>query len=432
MSRSNKQKKKKAVPGKPRNTGDSVLGMIPAVPAYAMCMLIFAVLFCDIASDGMAEAQYAVFPEIFRWLNYAVVLTGLIYYGRAAYKKEIRISRTDVLFIAFAVLIVISTLANGLTREAVNGVPYRYIGIFRMFAFMLVYMGLSGRPASQALKENALLLYLAAADAAGLAALVDLYAAAIPAFHEKKELSAVFFNGNHYGYFLLMAVLIGTGWFMYGEGKEQVFGAASAVFGLLMLALNHSMGCILAVMLTIAGMAVCILICDRDRLRRLAVLAGALAAGLIAALLLSSSIRSEFASLGADIAAILSGNAGWSTGHNRFLLWDITLAYIEERPLTGFGCEGIAFQLYEATGRSNPHSEILSYAAYYGIPAALCYAAAVISVFHDHFRDRKQAPASSRIACMAAAGYFISSMTGVAMFYTAPFFFIFLGMTRRK
>ena len=66
MSKGNKQKKKKAVPGKPRNTGGSALSMMPAAPAYAMCMLIFAVLFCDIASDGMAEAQYAVFPEIFQ------------------------------------------------------------------------------------------------------------------------------------------------------------------------------------------------------------------------------------------------------------------------------------------------------------------------------------------------------------------------------
>ena len=35
-------------------------------------------------------------------------------------------------------------------------------------------------------------------------------------------------------------------------------------------------------------------------------------------------------------------------------------------------------------------------------------------------------------ACMAAAGYFISSFVGVGMFYTVPFFFIFLGLSLKR
>ena len=37
----------------------------------------------------------------------------------------------------------------------------------------------------------------------------------------KKELSAVFFNGNHYGYFILMAVLIGLGYYLFSSNRSK-------------------------------------------------------------------------------------------------------------------------------------------------------------------------------------------------------------------
>ena len=142
--------------------------------------------------------------------------------------------------------------------------------------------------------------------------------------------------------------------------------------------------------------------------------------------------QKEIATFGKDLVSIISGQASGTEGHNRIRVWSRTWSYITEKPVFGFGCEGMSERLYIGTGISNPHNEILTYAAYYGIPAAMSYAAGVIAIFVRYFRGRKQATASQKTACMAAAGYFISSLTGVAMFYLTPLFFTLLGFAALK
>ncbi len=402
------------------------------MPGILMCAMILLVLILDLFMTDMADMQYEVFPGIFTSADYTAAACMVLFVVISVRQRSLNFDRSFAPFAAFALLIVISTCLNGLTRQAVEGIPFRYIGIFNMFAFLLAYMWLSGQSVRESLREKVLLLYLAAADLVGISALIDLFVMRIPAYHAKKELSAIFFNGNHYGYFLLMAILIGIGLYIYGEEKVKIFGAASAALNGILLALNHSMGCILAVAIVTAGLSACIFIYNRDRSGRLAVLILSMAACLAAALIFSPAVRNEFISLGMDLSALLSGSRDSAIGHNRLLLWKLTAEYIKERPLLGYGCEGIAFGLFDATGRSNPHSEILTYAAYYGIPAAICYLAGIACIFVRYFKNRRQTGISSRIACMAAAGYFISSFAGVAMFYTVPFFFIFLGLMNEK
>jgi len=117
-----------------------------------------------------------------------------------------------------------------------------------------------------------------------------------------------------------------------------------------------------------------------------------------------------------------------SAGHNRWLLWQITMEHIASRPFLGYGCEGLSETLMDLTGRANPHNEILTYAAYFGIPAALLYAAGVLITVINGIRSGEHA---SMTAAFAAAAYFISSMFGVSMFYTTPFLFVLLGLSHR-
>ena len=409
--------------------------ILAAAPGFLMCLLIAAILVCDMLLPGMDKTQYDLFQQVFRIIDPVIAVTGAIYLFRGIYTKRINAecikSRPAVLFFAaFAALIIVSTCVNGFSKEAVHGIPYRDIGVFTMLSFILMYMGVSSNIYRDSLKNVILVGYMAVADAVGLAVLYDRYASYIAAFHEKKELSAVFFNGNHYGYFLVMAVLISIGWFIYGKSRRvRLAGAISAALNAVLLVINHSMGCIVAVIVVFAIMAVDVLICEKDKRKRLAVLVIAAVGGLTASLILSTDLRDEFIELTSDAAAVLSGSVSGSAGHNRMMLWETTWKFVKHRPLLGYGCEGISTRLFAATERSNPHNEILTYAAYYGTPAAACYLLGVIAVFIGCFRRKKTLSAAARLACMAAAGYFISSITGVAMFYTAPFFFIFLGMT---
>ena len=399
------------------------------LPGLLMCLMLAIVLILDIVIPGMAEKQYEDFPNLFTVMDYVIAASGLLYLGISAKRKDLHFEKTDVLFAAFALLIIISTAVNGVNELTVSGVPYRYIGIFNMLAFMLIYMIVTRSIKRESFGRYILMGYLLIADLIGVAALIDFFTGGIAAFHNKKEISAVFFNGNHYGYFLMMAVLIGVAYFLFSEKKRAVFGASSAALNLVILAINHSLGSILALIIVLACTALIILIKDRAYLKKLGVLAAAVAAVLVAGIVISPALRAEFTGLAADIGAILSSTADGSAGHRRLQMWTLTAGYISEKPLLGYGCEGIAFMLYEAMKVSDPHCEALAYAAYYGIPAALLYIAGVTGTIIINIRRMDTNSAQQKAACMAAAGYFVSSFVGVGMFYTLPFFFIFLGLS---
>ena len=399
------------------------------LPGLLMCLMLAIVLILDIVIPGMAEKQYEDFPNLFTVMDYVIAASGLLYLGISAKRKDLHFEKTDILFAAFALLIIISTAVNGVNELTVSGVPYRYIGIFNMLAFMLIYMIVTRSIKRESFGRYILMGYLLIADLIGVAALIDFFTGGIAAFHNKKEISAVFFNGNHYGYFLMMAVLIGVAYFLFSEKKRAVFGASSAALNLVILAINHSLGSILALIIVLACTALIILIKDRAYLKKLGVLAAAVAAVLVAGIVISPALRAEFTGLAADIGAILSNTADGSAGHRRLQMWTLTAGYISEKPLLGYGCEGIAFMLYEAMKVSDPHCEALAYAAYYGIPAALLYIAGVTGTIIINIRRMDTNSAQQKAACMAAAGYFVSSFVGVGMFYTLPFFFIFLGLS---
>lgn len=413
-------------------TGSAFTEYLTMVPGLLMCLMLLSVLVLDVFMPGMADMQYEVFPAVFTVMDYLVIAGGLLYIGVSAMSKDIRFEKTDVLFAAFAFLILLSTFVNGFNEITVHGVPYRYIGIFNMFAFMLIYMGVTRSVKRESFGKYILSGYLAAADLTGIAALLDMLTGAISAFHGKKELSAIFFNGNHYGYFLLMAVLIGLAYYLFDTKKSAAFGAASAVLNLVVLLINHSLGSIIALIIVLTGTGLLILIRDRAYSKKLAILTAAAIAVFIAALLISPALRKEFTGLAADLAAILRNTAEGSAGHRRLQMWTLTAGYIAEKPLLGYGCEGIAFMLYEAMKVSDPHCETLAYAAFYGIPAALLYAAGVTGVIITNIRRMDTNGVQQKAACMAAAGYFLSSFVGVGMFYTLPFFFIFLGLTLKR
>lgn len=431
MSRSKEAKKVKKTSA-PKTAGYGFADYLAAMPGVLMCVMLLIVLVLDIFMPGMQDRQYDVFPIIFTVLDYIIIACGLLHIGVSAKRKEMHFEKTDVFFAAFALLILLSTFANGFNFMTIDGVPYRYIGIFNMFAFMLIYMGVSGSVKRETLGSLVLTGCLITADLIGAAALYDRMTGGIAAFHGKKELSAVFFNGNHYGYFLMMAVLIGLAYFLFGSRKAAIFGAASSILNMMLLTINHSLGSILALIAVIVCTGILILIRDRSHSRRLAILAASMLALLIIALLVSPALRREFTGLAADLAAILSNTAEGSAGHRRLQMWTLTAGYIAQRPLLGYGCEGIAFMLYEAMKVSDPHCEVLAYAAYYGIPAACMYVAGVTGVIITGIRRMDSSGVQQKAACMAAAGYFISSFVGVGMFYTLPFLFIFLGLSAKR
>lgn len=417
-----------------------------AMPGLLICIIPGVMLLLDLIVDDMRVKQYEIYPSLFRVLNAAAVICGVIYIVYSLHRKDVDAGMlrrpSCIFFAAFMICIIISTCVNGLTTDAIHGVSFRNIGIFLTFEMIVVYMIVSSRIRLQEAKCAMLIIYTASADLIGMATLWDAFTGSISAFHEKKDLSAIFFNGNHYGYFLVMAVLISTGLYLYGEKRNlTIFGAISAALNLFMLVVNGSLGCILAALVVIIAALIATSLkkdagtgkggsgsvrSSRLRARIALVLIIVL---VIAAFIIIPDLKSELSSLTSGAAGLLGGDLDDSAGHNRGLLWQVTMKYIAERPLTGFGCEGIWMRMYNEIQRSDPHNEILTYAVYYGVPGAVFYTLGIISALISRLRTVVSLRACEKAAFLAASGYFISSLFGVAMFYTAPFFFLFLGLS---
>ena len=464
MSRSNRSTASKSKNKKPRQAvdksavkkgTDQVKGAdaaerLAAMPGFLMCLITAVMLVLDIFAEGMQEKQYQYYQSAFSIVNVVAVVCGIviiIFKAGMDFRAFVPQSRSKRLawacFGAFAVCMIISTCVNGLTHDAIHGIPYRDIGIFTMFALIFIYMGSSSLMETERIADGLMLIFLAVSFLVSVAALYDRYVDEIEAFKAKKELSAIFFNGNHFGYFLVMAILAGAGYFIFTKGWRAVFGAVTGVTNLIVLGLNHSLGCMLAVMIVLFVTCLIVLFKEKYLRKRVLILVVILAAAFIAAMTVIPEVREEFETFSKDLINILHNRAKGSAGHNRLKVWRRTVEYIKDRPVVGYGCEGISIDLYSEMAISNPHNEVLTYAAYYGIPAAIFYTLGTISALfsginartgksniqYKHSASETHKSHVNPVACMAAAGYFISSMTGVAMFYTVPFFFIFLGLT---
>lgn len=430
---------------------------LAVLPGILMCLLTLFMLLMDVSLQGMDAAQYKGYPDMFRAVNCIIAAAGIAFFITEAIKQRnngvsIRSAVRPVLhgdgspgnmfrcisvaaFGLFIVLMLISTAVNGLNDKALHGVSFRNLGVPHLILLITVYMGLSGSIKSIAFRRTVMSSYLGVADLIAAAVLADRYISPIAAFGEKKDISAIFFNGNHYGYFLVMAVLLAAGSFLYSDDlRARIFSLISMVINLVVLAMNGSTGCMLAVAAVMLLTPLLTVLFKRSAIKTNLIMLSVLLAGFI----VLSSTTGMLETLLSDTGAILSGSGdAASAGHNRWLLWEKTAGYIAKKPLLGYGCEGLSDILMETTGRANPHNEILAYAAQFGIPAAVCYTVAVLAAFVS-FLIRKPDPeeketASVLVPCfMAAAGYFISSLFGVTMFYTLPFFFIFLGLSYKN
>ena len=157
-----------------------------------------------------------------------------------------------------------------------------------------------------------------------------------------------------------------------------------------------------------------------------------LAAFLVIALLTNLKCKTlfqNFTELFSDVGKIASGaEDARRAGTNRWGIVSATVRYISERPLLGFGVEGIGKRLLSDVHTDRPHCEYLQYAAFFGIPAAVSYVLGILHVYLNGLRHRFSLSLCQKAALIAAFGYLASAAFGNTMYYTAPYLFLMLGI----
>lgn len=403
------------------------ISVAAAAPAFLLCTVPLMILVLDVIMPSMSVLQYKIYPLAIR----IVALISIICMG-ACLSSEIdrdtvKVDFKDICFILFVVCMVISTIINGISHDAIFSVPYRYVGVFDLFIYIFIYMYCSGRIGFEKLKAVFIISLMTVSDLIAAVFLYDYFTGKIAAFSDKLEPAAIFFHGNHYGYFLVTVIAVSAGCYCFGKGKLAAFGTFSLIEGLAALALNRSMGCLLAAAGSLVLMILMSVIGGGSQRKKSLMMLLLIAAVSFAALFISSRLRADVAQTIEEFIQIVSGDNNIYAGNGRWGIWQYVAGYISDYPMWGYGCEGIAEIMKDYTLTTNPHNEPLTYAVFFGIPAAVFYCAGVLTAVIKGIRS-KAGSSFSRIAAFGALAYFISSCFGVAMFYTAPYLFLLLGM----
>ena len=427
--------------------------MIPLV-AFIISPIYFIIsLFTlsDYPFHGFYTYQYDV-----NYVIYLSLIAGPVAFAIYCSKKKregerlsVKSNIPAVFFAAVCIMMIVSTIINGFTNAALHGDQYRDESIFSFIAYFAVFYFCGSLIKSDNNRKIIFYLFFIANTAVNLMTVVDKYIKPLPCFEmsDKDAPSSIFYQFNHYGYFLMIAIALSAAIFVTEKCLyKRILSLAVMIFNTFILTLNTTFGCFLACLVGFVFMLVIVSV--RDKKFNTASLA-ALAIFLLVTYLSGLKNHSFINELGqffGDIKSVLGSvnetvteingdeavsSSADSAGTGRWSLWTNTLRYIKERPLFGWGIEGIGEKLNADTNglNSRPHNEYLQYAAFFGIPAAVLYICGLISVFIKAVKDRVKL-SNQRLACLVVTfTYLFSALFGNTMFYTAPYLFIFMGLS---
>lgn len=361
----------------------------------------------------------------------AVLIISAKIFVRKESPRRIFSSYTPLIFFAVTVVLMLaSSFVNGFTENAKYGDVYRNeslrTAVTYFVYFFLVPSVLKNR------KQKALLLYtlVAANTVLSVFMIIDQYVTPLGVFDTGTKLSSVFYNSNHYGYYMVIAILVSSVLFIKEKRMSlKILCMASFILTDIVLIINDTFGAYIACLAGLVFAVTVLSICE-GKFNKPAVFM----LGLFILVTLIMSVRNNAVSvnittLQSDVIKLKNDaeDAG-SAGSGRWRLWKETVQYIKEKPLLGFGIEGIGSRLNEAAGNDRPHCEFLQYAAFYGIPAAITYICGAFSVFLNGLKNKTKLDMYNIASLTAAFGYLVSSSVGNTMYYTAPYFFIVLGL----
>lgn len=315
---------------------------------------------------------------------------------------------------------------------SLHGSSYRHEG----FLAYLAYAGLFCCAYFTKQKKNRLKIMRFFTITAALISLLVLFSNdTMKRLFSLKTNAALFQNINHCGYYLCLASMMAAALFLIEKSKKLSFLLWLPVYALISSALlkNGSFGPFVAVVGGLIFLLTLTFIYVKEIRIPAVILVVVFIAVSIGFNLKSGYIKKEGVKLTQDIVNIVENNEeAPKAGSNRWILWQRGVQYALEKPLFGYGPDNLhARYKQDGLNHDRPHNELLQLAANLGFPAAFFYITALIFFFLNLLKHRKTLTVEALGLHTAVFTYLLSSMVGLSMFYTTPYYFIFLGLTCR-
>lgn len=345
------------------------------------------------------------------------------------------------IFVIYMIWTLFSSLKAFRRQQAFNGNSYRKEGYY-MYINYAGYFLCAFLLENKTFRKVLLNTFLAVAIFLIIISRVTLGGEIYSEYFMNNQIEdSVFFQFNHYGYYLTMALICSLGLFMQEKNKvlKIIYSFAYAIIGYALI-YNNTFGCYLAVCIFFVLYAIYALIKKTDR--KVFFIAVAIFAILSCMIFkdgknLAYENLKEFAfDIKSVIVKIMNLDVEdeeieknfEEAGTYRMELWINGLKFISKKPIIGYGPDNLKDEyLKNGIDQDRPHNLLIYLACVSGIPGMVLYVTAVgiivIRGIKKIFNNERQ----GIIYLIVVITYLISSMFGNSMYYTSPYFFIFLG-----
>lgn len=374
-----------------------------------------------------AIIHYAFF--IATLFTIVAIITFIIYSTKTRYKMISADSVTLFFFIAYALLIIISTIVNKTNKQFILGETLRAEGVIQVLGYLFIFYLCGSLIKRNNYKKFLIWFFLATGVVIAAITIINKYFIDIKIIRNE-YVCGIFYTHNFYAYYLTVTIMLCAGVTALGEGRiKRIAAFLIMCLNTFVLAINDSLGPFLAAIVAFVFLFVAVTYKKKKFSFTVLGLFAVFMGIVFVTGLFTPSFFSEFVRLGKDVKSIVtdSENAG-NAGTDRWTLWTHTWQYIKEKPFIGWGLEGTAERLGTETHADKAHNEYLENMAYYGIPAGLMYLFGLMAVYIKALIKRKSIDNTTIICLAGALAYIGSALVGNSFIFTAPFFFIFLGL----
>lgn len=357
-------------------------------------------------------------------------------------KKEILKEIFPVfLFIIYMIWTLNSCNKAVIKRQAFNGNSYRKEGYFMYInyaGFFLCAFLLENKKLKKMLLNtfivSAMFLIVVTRISEGGKKLTNI-------FVNNQIDDSVFRQFNHYGYYLMMAFITSLGLFITEKNKilKIVYLIAYTLIGYASI-YNDTFGCYLAILGILILYVIYAIIKKKDR--KLIFVAIAVFT-LLSVITYKGTINLAYNNISQlvedikiifykimdiEVEGIDVDKKFEKTGTNRMELWTNGVKFILEKPIIGHGPDNLKTKyLLLGIDQDRPHNLLIYLACVSGIPGMLIYITAVGIIVVKGIKKAIQTNENGKMFLIVVITYLISSMFANSMYYTSPYFFIFLG-----
>lgn len=386
--------------------------------------------FFDISIMEQAIFIKGAFAEIFAVFYIA---RSLVVGEKQGFKEFVKTHIWDILLFIMLTIATISAFNSQDLQAALWGIMIRHDGLLTYFIYASMYI------CAKAIKSNRLRRWILRSMSIliGLLSINTLlqyngellwklgdFAENISRYG---KFSSIYFNINHFEYVLILG-LMAAGTLVVIEEKKWLKLVWLCMYGyeLWSMIINDTFAGYVAIVLGTVFMAIFMLINDKKNfISVVSVMVVFLAVSIVTDCTNEGILRKNIIVTYDDAKTIETND---SAGSNRIGLWKDSFKLIKEKPLLGYGPEGICDKyINDEIYSDRPHNEYIQHMLFMGIPAGVAYIVALLTLFITMVKKIKYLPKEIVAMGVVVFAYCVSAFFGNTLYNTVTYFFIFLG-----